>query len=67
MKQVALDSSLNELYFGILIVQNDLAELPVALLLYMYVLNLYGGRQNFLGYFVPLYSDCGMQKCTPEQ
>ena len=40
MEQVALDSSLNELYFGILTVQNGSAELPVALLLY--VLNLYG-------------------------
>ena len=40
MEQVALGSSLNELYFGILTVQNGSAELPVALLLY--VLNLYG-------------------------
>ena len=35
MEQVALGSSLNELYFGILTVQNGSAELPVALLLYM--------------------------------
>ena len=43
MEQVALGSSLNELYFGILTVQNGLAELPVALLLY--VLYLYRGRK----------------------
>ena len=41
MEQVALGSSLNELYFGILTMQNDSAELPVGLLLY--VLNVYGG------------------------
>ena len=35
VEQVALDSSLNELYFGILTVQNGSAELPVALLLYV--------------------------------
>ena len=43
VEQVALDSSLNELYFGILTVQNGSAELPVALLLY--ALNLYGGSK----------------------
>ena len=37
MEQVALGSSLNELYFGTLTVQNGSAELPVALKLY------YGG------------------------
>ena len=35
VEQVALGSSLNELYFGFLTVQNGSAELPVALLLYM--------------------------------
>ena len=45
MEQVALGSSLNELYFGVLTVQNGSAELPVALLLY--VLNLYGGSEIF--------------------
>ena len=49
MEQVALGSSLNELYFGTLIVQIVSAELSVALLLY--VLNLYG-EANFLGYLV---------------
>ena len=43
MEQVALGSSLNGLYFGILTVQNGSAELSVALLLY--VLNLYGGAK----------------------
>ena len=49
MEQVALGSSLNELYFGSLIVQIVSAGLSVALLLY--VLNLYG-EANFLGYLV---------------
>ena len=35
MEQVALGSSLNELYFGILTVQNGSAELPVAFQIYM--------------------------------
>ena len=55
MEQVALDSSLIELYFGILTVQNGSAELPVALLLYVLNLHRY-----------PRTSDRGMQKCTPE-
>ena len=45
MEQVALGSSLNEFYFGILTVQNGSAELPVALL--SYVLNLYRGGKIF--------------------
>ena len=45
MEQVAVGSSLNELYFGILTVQNGSSEFPVALLLY--VLNLYGGSKIF--------------------
>ena len=40
MEQVALGSSLNELCFGILTMQSDSTELPVALLL-----NLYGGSK----------------------
>ena len=43
-EQIALGSSLNELYFGILTVQNGSAELPVALLLYVYI---YGGCKIF--------------------
>ena len=45
MEKVALGSSLNEFYFGILTMQNGSVELPVDLLLY--VLNLYGGSKIF--------------------
>ena len=60
MEQVALGSSLNEHYFGILTVQNG-SSFAIT-----------WGVQNFLGYVVPRtsqfwYSDCGIQKCTPEQ
>ena len=58
MEQVALGSSLNELYFGILTVQNGPAELPVALISM-------GEAKFSTSQF--WYSDCGMQECIPEQ
>ena len=67
MEQVALGSSLNELYFGILTMQNGSAELPVALLL-----NLYGGSKLSRIFGTPVLVNFGTvivecKKCTPEQ